>query len=159
MSENFILRDTVAMIILNKDKKILMCEHSWIDNAYQFPQGGIENDESEEDAVFRELYEEIGTKSIKIIKKMDEKIKYILPYDLRRKYGKDGQTQRYFLLYFFGDDSEIRFDNQQKPEFKSFKWVDFDEPVKKVIYFKKLAYKKALDYFKEDIKNVDLSSL
>ena len=146
-------RDTVAAIIINKDKKILMCEHIWIDNAWQFPQGGIEENESCEEALLRELYEEIGTKKVKILKEMPDVVTYKFPYYLKNKYKIDGQKQRYFLVHFYGDDSEISFDKQEKPEFKEFQWVESDVPPKKVIYFKKLAYLQALNYFKEDIKS------
>jgi putative (di)nucleoside polyphosphate hydrolase len=149
------LRKTIGAIIINKDKKVLMCEHAWISDAFQFPQGGIEEGETQEEALKRELLEEINLKSYKIIDKMDEDLIYILPTELRKKYKKDGQTQRYFLIYFYGDDSEIKFDNQEKPEFKSFDWFELDEPVKKVVYFKKLVYLKVIEYFKKKIETFD----
>lgn len=145
-------RENVAAIIINKDKKILMCEHAWIDDAWQFPQGGVEKDELEDEAMLRELWEELGTKKFKILDKMPECIKYMFPYYLKDKYQFDGQEQKYFLLYFYGEDSEIRFDNQEKPEFKKIEWVEFSEPPLRVIYFKKLAYLQALGYFKEKIE-------
>ena len=148
MEESY--RSNVAAIIINKDKKVLMCEHAWIDNAWQLPQGGVEQGEEEQDALLRELFEELGTKSFKVIGMMDHKLKYKFPYYLKEKFGKDGQEQRYFLLYFHGDDSEFRFDNQEKPEFKAFEWVDYSEPARRVIYFKKLAYYNALNYFEKE---------
>lgn len=151
-----IFRDNVAAIIINKDKKILMCEHAWIDDAWQFPQGGVKENEDEEEAILRELNEEIGTRKFKILNKMDKKIAYKFPYYLKEKYKFDGQEQRYFLLYYYGEDAEFRFDNQPKPEFKAFEWVEPTEPAIRVIYFKKLAYLEALDYFKEDIEQLDL---
>lgn len=152
-------RENVAAIIINKDKKVLMCEHAWIDDAWQLPQGGIEEGESEQEAIVRELYEELGTKSFKVIDKMDHKIKYQLPYYLKEKFHNKGQEQRYFLLYFYGEDKEIRFDNQAKPEFKSFEWVDYEEPSRRVIYFKKLAYYKALEYFKDKVEKLDMNNI
>ncbi len=154
-----IYRDNVAAIIINKDKKVLMCEHAWIDDAWQFPQGGVEEKEEEEKALIRELFEEIGTDKFVIISKMDEKISYKFPYYLREKYNFDGQEQRYFLLYFYGNDNEFRFDNQPKPEFKSFEWVEYTEPAIRVIYFKKLSYLKALDFFKDTVENLDIKSV
>lgn len=158
MKESY--RENVAAIIINKDKKVLLCEHAWIDGAWQLPQGGIDKeDKSEDEALLRELNEELGTKSFKIISKMDHKLKYKFPYYLKEKYGSSGQEQRYFLVYFSGDDKEIRFDNQEKPEFKAFEWVDVEEPPKKVIYFKKLAYYDAINYFRKDIEEIDLKKL
>lgn len=159
MAKNNKLRDNVAAIIINKDKKILMCEHIWIDNAWQFPQGGVEENETVEIAILRELKEEIGTTNLKIISKIDEKIIYKFPFYLKDKYKLDGNEQTFFLIYFYGDDKEIRFDNQEKPEFKAFEWVDFDVPPKRVIYFKKLSYLKALNYFKKEIENLDTKKI
>ncbi len=152
-------RENVAAVIINKNKKVLMCEHIWIDGAWQFPQGGIENKESEEKAVLRELNEEIGTDKLYIIDKMDEKLIYKFPFYLKDKYDFDGQIQRFFLIYFYGDDKEIRFDNQEKPEFKSFEWVDYNEPPLRVIYFKKISYLRALEYFKEKVDNLNIKEL
>ncbi|MFW5705099.1 MAG: RNA pyrophosphohydrolase [Nanoarchaeota archaeon] len=152
-------RENVAAIIINKDKKILMCEHIWIDDAWQLPQGGIEKGESDEEALLRELEEEIGTKSLVVIEKMPEKLKYIFPFFLKNKYNFDGQQQTFFLLYFYGDEKEIRFDNQEKPEFKSYEWVDIEEPPLRVIYFKKLNYLRAIEYFKDKIKTLDISKI
>ncbi len=152
-------RKNVAAIIINKDKKVLMCEHAWIDGAWQFPQGGVDKGETDEQAVLRELFEEIGTKSFKVISEMKETIKYVLPYNMREKFNFAGQEQKYFLLYFHGDDSEFRYDNQEKPEFKAFEWVEYSEPPKKVIYFKKLAYLEALNYFKEEVDKLDVSKI
>lgn len=157
MDESY--RDNVAAIIINKDKKVLMCEHAWIDDAWQLPQGGKEDSETEDEAILRELYEELGTKKFKIIDKMTEKLTYKFPYYLKDKYGTDGQEQTYYLIYFEGSDDEIRFDNQAKPEFKNFKWVEYNEPPLIVIYFKKLVYLEAIEYFKKKVEELDMSKL
>ena len=157
MAEYF--RENVAAVIINKDKKVLMCEHVWIDNAWQLPQGGIENSESQEEALMRELEEELGTNKFIILDKMEYTLKYKFPFYLKDKYNFDGQEQRFFLVYFYGSDSEIRFDNQEKPEFKSFEWVDYDEPPKRVIYFKKLSYLRAIDYFRNRVESLDIKDI
>lgn len=152
-------RESVTAIIINNRKEVLMCEHVWIDDAWQLPQGGVEEGENEEDAILRELSEELGTKNLKVIAKMDHKVKYHFPHYLRDKYNLEGNEQKFFLLYFYGKDSEIRFDNQEKPEFKSFKWVDYDIPAKEVVYFKKLSYYEALNYFKDAVEDFDPSKI
>lgn len=157
MKENY--REIVSAIIINSEKKVLMCEHIWIDNAWQFPQGGIKQGESAHSAILRELNEELGTKKLKVLKKMDYKIKYHFPHYLKEKYNIDGNEQRFFLLYFYGNNDEIRFDNQDKPEFKSFKWVNYSQPPLEVIYFKKLSYLEALNYFNEYVKNLDINQI
>ena len=89
-------RENVAAIIINKDKKVLMCEHAWIDDAWQFPQGGVDGKEKMDDAVLRELWEELGTKSFKIISSMDESIIYKFPPFMKEKFHFDGQRQKYY---------------------------------------------------------------
>ncbi|MCA9486786.1 RNA pyrophosphohydrolase [Candidatus Woesearchaeota archaeon] len=152
-------RQNVAAIIINKEKKVLMCEHVWIDDAWQFPQGGVEDGETKEEALLREMSEELGTDKFKVLSKMDKPIKYQFPFYLKDKYGAQGQEQQYFLLYFYGDEKEIRFDNQEKPEFRAFEWVSYEEPPLRVIYFKKLAYLEALRFFKDDYEKFDPLSL
>lgn len=156
MKKNY--REIVAAIIINRNKKVLMCEHIWIDDAWQFPQGGIEDNETSQEAVTRELSEELGTDKMMVLGKMDYKVKYIFPHYLKEKYQMSGNEQRFFLIYFYGNDNEIRFDNQERPEFKSFKWVDYDKPPLQVIYFKKLSYLEALNYFKETYEKFEPNS-
>jgi len=152
-------RENVAGVIINKDKKVLMCEHIWIDGAWQLPQGGVNKGESEEKAILRELSEEIGTDKLEIIDKMDEKIIYKFPFYLKDKYDSDGQIQRFFLIYYYGDNSDIRFDNQEKPEFKSFEWVEYKEPPLRVVYFKKISYLRALEYFEEKVNKLKIEDI
>jgi len=152
-------RKSIAAIIVNKDKKVLMCEHVWIDDAWQFPQGGIEDGETSEETVLRELDEELGSKKFIILDKMPEPLKYQFPYYLKSKYHFEGQIQTFFLLFYYGEDKDIRFNNQERPEFKSFKWVDYNEPPLRVIYFKKISYLKALDHFRENVDKLDVKLL
>ena len=136
-----------------------MCEHAWIDDAWQLPQGGVEQGESEEEAILRELEEELGNNKFEIIDKMPEQLTYKFPYYMKDKYHFDGQVQTYFLIYFHGDDHEIRFDNQAKPEFKNYEWVDINEPPLRVIYFKKISYLKAIEYFRKTIEEFTIDQL
>ena len=152
-------RVVVATIILNKEKKVMMCEHVWIDDAWQFPQGEIEEGEKPEETVMRELKEELGSDKFVILDKIDKPIKYHFPHYLKNKYQMNGNTQHFFLLYYHGDESEIRFDCQKRPEFKAIKWVDYDEPPREVIYFKKLSYLEALNKFKEKVENLDINNI
>ena len=148
-------RDIVVAIIINQDKKVMMCEHIWIDNAWQFPQGGIEENENSRQAILRELEEEMGNNKFKIIEEMEEKVKYYFPLKHLKKGDLVGCLASFFLVKFFGEDKEIVFDKNQAPEFKNFKWVDFENPPKEVIYFKKLPYLKAINYFKERMKDLE----
>lgn len=151
-------RESIVAIIINKNKKVMMCEHIWIDDAWQFPQGGIEEGETSDDTVIRELKEELSSDKMIVLGKMDYKIKYIFPHYLKEKYNSMGNEQRFFLIYYYGDDSDIRFDNHERPEFKSFQWVEYDYPPLEVIYFKKLSYLEALNYFKKTVEKFDPES-
>ena len=141
-------RENVTVVIINKKKEVMMCEHIWIDNAWQFPQGGIEKGETAKEAVMRELVEELGSQKFKIVEQMPEKLKYFFPFYLKEKYESGGNNQTFFLIYFYGEDNEIFFTNQEKPEFKNFKWVKYDTPPLEVVYFKKISYHQALKHFK-----------
>ena len=147
------LRKIVVAVIINKQKKILMCEHIWIDGAWQFPQGGIEKGEKEEETLFRELREELGNEKFEIISKYPDKINYYFPKHIKHGEKYIGCKQTFFLVEFLGQDKDIDFNKQEKPEFKSFKWVNLGEPEKTVIYFKKISYLKVMQYFKDKIKN------
>ena len=148
-------RENVTVVIINKKKEVMMCEHIWIDDAWQFPQGGIEKGETPKEAVERELVEELGSPKFKIVEQMPKKLKYFFPFYLKEKYESGGNNQTFFLIYYYGEDSEIFFTNQEKPEFKNFKWVPYDTPPLEVVYFKKISYFDALKYFKPAVEKFD----
>lgn len=117
---------------------------------WQFPQGGVGKGESDQEAMFRELEEEIGTHSVKIIKESNSRIKYKFPQwildDWKRMGRKSkymGQKQRWYLVELDGDVDSIHFNNQPQ-EFDKFKWVPIKKVEKRVIPFKQNAYRKGL---------------
>ena len=126
-------------MLVNKEKKIFVGKR--IDNraAWQMPQGGVDQDENIVDAAKRELKEETGVSSIKIIKKSDKIYTYDLPDYLLGKIWKGrfkGQEQTWFLAQFLGEDDEINLD-QKNAEFKKWKWVDIDELPDLIVPYKK----------------------
>jgi putative (di)nucleoside polyphosphate hydrolase len=117
---------------------------------WQFPQGGVQQRESPEEALYRELKEEVGLDphDVKLIAGTRNWLRYRLPKQYVRKNSHPtciGQKQRWFLLKFTG--SEDRFDlvSNGEPEFESWRWVDYWTPVREVIYFKRAVYARALD--------------
>ena len=148
-------RPNVGIIIINDEKKVLLAKRL-NENAWQFPQGGINDKESTEDAMYRELKEEVGLSHNHIL--VIEKTKGWLRYDVPKNWIRNnsqqkyrGQKQVWFLLKFVGEDTDIFLRNTTKPEFDNWKWVSYWTPLKEVIDFKKSVYKKALSELEEHI--------
>ena len=144
-------RLNVAMIIFNEDKKVLFCRRKNTEN-WQFPQGGVDQGEKIENAMLRELEEEVGLleREISIIAESLDLIYYDIPKNIRSKVlgGKyKGQAQKYFLLKL--TSGEINLNKEKNPEFDDYKWVPFWFPLRRVVDFKKEAYRKALIEFKD----------
>ena len=113
------LRANVAAILRNREGKILICVHIW--NAWQFPQGGVDDGETLEQALTRELREEIGIEpgDFRIVE-MRSGYMYMFPGG--RKKGFEGKDQTYFLCDFLADDSKINVETEI-PEFRGWKWI------------------------------------
>ncbi|MDA0376769.1 MAG: RNA pyrophosphohydrolase [Proteobacteria bacterium] len=146
-------RQGVGIMVVSKDKKIFVGKR--IDNqaAWQMPQGGVDKEENLVDAAKRELKEETGISTIKIIKKSKKIYTYDLPDYLLGKIWKGkykGQKQTWFLAEFLGKEDEIDL-NQKKPEFKKWKWVNIDELPDLIVPFKKELYKELVEEFKSFI--------
>ena len=137
------------MIIINNDGRFWLGKRIGTE-AWQFPQGGFEDNENSENAMYRELYEEIGLKhsDVLILGKTKDWLKYDLPKKYQRKTNNQlcvGQKQIWFLLRLITKDSNINLLCSEKPEFDSWKWVDKAEPLKMVIDFKKNVYVEAIN--------------
>ncbi|MGN1357658.1 MAG: RNA pyrophosphohydrolase [Succinivibrionaceae bacterium] len=145
-------RYNVGMVICNSNFQVLWARRVG-QNSWQFPQGGIDHGESPEDAMYRELYEEMGLKKddVTVLDQTRYWIKYRLP---KRLVHKDtipaciGQKQKWFLLMLKDHrEDAIRFDKCHKAEFDSWRWVTFWYPVRQVIPFKRDVYRKILRDF------------
>ena len=117
---------------------------------WQFPQGGMRSDESPEQAMFRELREEVGLEpgDVEMLASTRGWLRYRLPRRYVRRRSTPlciGQKQRWFLLRMLGGDERLRFDLTSQPEFDSWRWVDYWSPVREVIYFKRSVYADALE--------------
>lgn len=144
-------RKNVGIVVANQKGLVLMCARAdQKDNQWQFPQGGIEAGEDIIEAAKRELYEETGINSVRLIKQMPEPLRYDFPKnDKTHRFGNYiGQEQTWVLFEFTGNDSEINFyTNPQEIEFKAFEWVDISEAPERIIAFKKQVYQKVAAYF------------
>ena len=141
-------RANVGIIIANDRGELLIAKRIGQD-AWQFPQGGISKSETPEAAMYRELHEELGLgpADVQCLGRTERWLRYRLPNRYIRRHKQPlciGQKQIWFLLRLTADESAIRFDTHETPEFEGWKWVDPDEPPQQVIYFKRDVYRKAL---------------
>jgi putative (di)nucleoside polyphosphate hydrolase len=122
-------------------------QHSW-----QFPQGGINPGESPEQAMYRELFEEVGLsrKDVRILASTRNWLRYKLPKRLVRWDTKPvciGQKQKWFLLQLVGNDSDINMQTSSTPEFDGWRWVSYWYPVRQVVSFKRDVYRRVMKEF------------
>ncbi len=141
-------RANVGIILSNEEGKVLLAGRLG-GKGWQFPQGGMLQGESAEEAMYRELHEEVGLSStdVEVLGATDDWIRYRLPDRFVRRDSKPlcvGQKQRWFLLRLIGSESRLRFDRSETPEFDRWRWVEFWRPVNEVIYFKRRVYARAL---------------
>ena len=141
---NLPLRIGVGIIVLNSQNKVFVAKRK--DNPvdkWQMPQGGVDDKEEILEAMKRELYEETSIKEIKVIKKLENWYEYELPNNLvgiiwKGKYR--GQKQKWFVVRYLGQDSEIDI-NTQNPEFIEWKWLEINKLPSVIVDFKKHIYK------------------
>lgn len=141
-------RANVGIILCNREGRVLWARRLG-QSSWQFPQGGIKRDETPEQALYRELHEEVGLKPehVEIIGSTRGWLRYRLPKRFIRFNSKPvciGQKQRWFILRLLADDETVRLDMGEKPEFEEWCWVDYWYPLKEIVFFKRQVYKKAL---------------
>ena len=144
-------RPNVGIVICNRNGQVLWAKRCG-QNSWQFPQGGINDNESTEQAMYRELYEEVGLqpKDVRILYVSKHWLRYKLPKRLLRYDSKPmciGQKQRWFLLQLVGDEKNINMQTTKSPEFDGWRWVSFWYPVRQVVSFKKEVYRKVMKEF------------
>jgi len=146
-------RPNVAAVIVSAKYpfqcQLFIASRSDIEGAWQFPQGGIDEGETPQEALYRELEEEIGTGDVEIIAEYPEWLQYDFPQKIAQKmYPFDGQSQKYFLVRL-KKDAKIDIATKE-PEFCDFKFVSLEEVFDFITYFKRPVYKQVLEYFKKE---------
>ena len=142
-------RKNVGIVLANETGDVLLARRTGMD-AWQFPQGGIDRGESAEEAMYRELREEIGLRDYEV--ELVARTKGWLKYKLPKKFIRQdqvplciGQKQIWFLLRLLVNEKQIVLDAFANPEFDQWEWVPYWAPIKKVVAFKQEVYRKALE--------------
>lgn len=117
-------------------------------DAWQFPQGGIKDRETPEEALYRELEEEVGLspRSVEIVGCTRGWLRYKLPRRLLRRNNSTfiGQKQKWFLLKMLAEDDAVSFERSRTPEFDFWQWVSYWYPLGQVVAFKRDVYRRAM---------------
>ncbi|HVL58008.1 MAG TPA: RNA pyrophosphohydrolase, partial [Burkholderiaceae bacterium] len=141
-------RPNVGIILVNHRDEVFwgkrIREHSW-----QFPQGGIKRGETPEQAMFRELHEEVGLRPehVRIIGRTRDWLRYDVPEQWVRREWRGhyrGQKQIWFLLRLIGRDNDVSLRASGHPEFDAWRWNSYWVPLDTVIEFKRTVYQQAL---------------
>ena len=142
-------RPNVGIMLANDRGQLLWARRVGGRDAWQFPQGGIDKGESPEQALYRELHEEVGLSrnSVEILGATRGWLRYRLPKRFVRT-GQNpvciGQKQKWFLLRLLEEDTSVQLDLNDKPEFDHWQWVSYWYPLNQVISFKREVYRRAM---------------
>ena len=145
-------RPSIGLMILNNKLEVFVGRR--IDtkgDAWQMPQGGIDDGETPIDAAYREMKEEIGTNNAKSIAETKQWYKYDLPNHLIKKLWDGryrGQRQKWFLMQYQGNDDDIKIDSGEI-EFAAWKWVNIEELTQIIVPFKKKLYLSVIEEFRD----------
>ncbi len=141
-------RFNVGMILVNDQDQVLWAKR-YRQDAWQFPQGGMQEGETPTQTLFRELEEELGLRAdqVTILGRTRHWLKYRIPGRMLRKVEPvcRGQKQLWFLLRLEVEDRHINLAHTQKPEFDGWQWVRYCYPLRHIIVFKREVYRCALE--------------
>lgn len=142
-------RPNVGIVLCNAHNQVFwgkrVNQHAW-----QFPQGGINSGETPEQAMFRELEEEVGLQAahVRILGRTREWLRYDVPAHWGRREGRGfyrGQKQIWFLLRLVGRDCDVSLRASSHPEFDAWRWNEYWVPTDAVVDFKREVYRRALE--------------
>jgi len=141
-------RPNVGIVLANDRDEVFwgkrVNQHAW-----QFPQGGIKQGETPEQAMYRELEEEVGLQAehVRILGRTRHWLRYEVPERWMRRDWRGsyrGQKQIWYLLRLVGRDCDVKLRTSEKPEFDAWRWLEYWVPLDHVIEFKRDVYRKAL---------------
>jgi putative (di)nucleoside polyphosphate hydrolase len=141
-------RPNVGIILANCRNEVFwgkrVHQHAW-----QFPQGGIKRGETPEQAMYRELEEEVGLRAehVRILGRTRDWLRYEVPEKWVRRDWRStyrGQKQIWYLLRMIGRDCDVSLRGSEKPEFDAWRWQAYWVPLESVIEFKREVYRQAL---------------
>ena len=141
-------RPNVGIILLNSRNEVFWGKRIK-QNSWQFPQGGIKSGESPEQAMYRELTEEVGLhpSHVEIVGRTRDWLRYEVPERwIRREWRGNykGQKQIWYLLRLIGRDSDVSLRRSTHPEFDAWRWNQYWVELDSVVEFKRKVYKQAL---------------
>ena len=150
MATELTYRHSIGFMMIDAKKRVFLGKRCWPkDSPYRFqmPQGGIEPGETPEQALWREMREEIGLTSdvVRIIAESKDWLTYELPEKMRTTI--DGNKQKWFLVYFSGQNKDFVFTNEKHPEFCGVRWIAPKKVPYLVIPFKRRVYREVLKEF------------
>ena len=143
-------RPCVGIVLINKDNNVFVGQR--IDNtveAWQMPQGGIDDGETPLDAGFREMLEEIGTNNAEMLAEHADWLDYDIPIALADRLWQGqyrGQTQKWIAFRYLGEDADINIQTQE-PEFRTWKWAEPEALPNLAVPFKRDVYQNILEEF------------
>jgi putative (di)nucleoside polyphosphate hydrolase len=142
-------RPNVGIMLANDQGQLLWARRVGGHDAWQFPQGGISAGESPEQALYRELHEEVGLSpdAVEVLGSTKGWLRYRLPQRYIRGGQKPvciGQKQKWFLLRLLEPDTAVQLHLNDKPEFDHWQWVSYWYPLDRVISFKREVYRRAM---------------
>jgi putative (di)nucleoside polyphosphate hydrolase len=149
--EDALYRPNVGIMLLNSSGRVFVAKRiDFPGEAWQMPQGGIDEGEDPRSAALRELEEEIGTAKAELLAESRGWFRYELPAELQGKLwgGRwKGQRQKWFAMRFTGADADINIATAH-PEFSAWRWVEPVDVPRLIIPFKRAIYERVVEEFR-----------
>ena len=141
-------RPNVGIILCNQENQVFWARRCG-QNGWQFPQGGIDPHETPEQALFRELNEEVGLapEHVHVIGRTKDWLRYDIPAQFTRSTRNShfrGQKQIWYLLRLLGSEEHVRLNACDRPEFDLWRWVEYWSTLEQIVEFKRGVYEQAL---------------